>query len=286
MSDITTDLTRAFLDNHFITALTIIVISYVAGKILLLASAKVLRRTIRSAHFKTPHDEKQREDTVIAIVNTGLQVLIVTIASLLLLESFGINVGPILAGASVAGVALGFGAQSMVKNYLAGIFIVAENQYRVGDVVRINQEVSGVVEHVSLRATVLRDMDGIVHYVPNGYIDIASNMTMEHAKINLDITVGYEADIDSVEKTINKIGQSIADDTEWQKRIIEAPHMLRVEAFVESGVMVKIAAKTAPMEQWEIKSEILRRLKKQFEKEGISLPYPQRVVHQIKHAKK
>lgn len=283
MSTIVNDLLGVFIDNHFVAALTIIVISYATSKILLFTSAKVLRRTIRSAHYKTLHDEKQREDTVIAIVHTGLQVVIVTVASLLLLESFGVNVGPILAGASVAGVALGFGAQSMVKNYLAGIFIVVENQYRVGDVVEINQEVSGTVEHVSLRATVLRDMDGVVHYVPNGYINIASNMTMEHAKINLDVTVGYEADIDKVEKSINKVGRAITEEPEWKKKIIETPHMLRVESFVESGVTIKIVAKTVPMEQWAVKSEILRRLKKQFEKEGISLPYPQRVVHQIAH---
>lgn len=281
MNSISEIASNVLLDNHFVSVATVVVVAYIASKLLVLFSAKVIRRTVRTAHFKTAHDEKQREDTIIGIITTALQVAIVAIAGLTILGNFGVNVGPILAGASVAGVALGFGAQSMVKNYLAGIFIVAENQYRVGDVVRINQEVSGVVEHISLRATVLRDMDGIVHYIPNGFIDIASNMTMDHAKINLDITVGYESDIDKVEKLIEKVGRRIAEDPEWRNRVIETPYMLRVENFVESGVLIKIAAKTAPMEQWAVKSEILRRLKKEFAKEGVSLPYPQRVVHRV-----
>jgi moderate conductance mechanosensitive channel len=281
MSDILDGVSRLLLDNHFISVMTILLVSYIAAKLLVFSSSKLIRRTVRTAHFKTTHDEKQREETIIGIATTALQVVIVVIAGLMIAGSFGVNIGPILAGASVAGVALGFGAQSMVKNYLAGVFIVAENQYRVGDVVRINQEVSGVVEHMSLRATVLRDMDGIVHYIPNGFIDIASNMTMDHAKINLDITVGYETDIDKLEVLINAVGKGIAEDEAWEKKVIESPYMLRVENFAESGIVVKIAAKTAPMEQWAVKSEILRRLKKRFEKEKIDLPYPQLVVHQV-----
>lgn len=170
----------------------------------------------------------------------------------------------------------------MVKDYLAGFFIIAENQYRVGDVLQVNRDVAGTVEHVSLRVTVLRDLEGMVHHIPNGNIEIATNMTMDYAQVDLNVGVGYESDIDHVEKVINAVGREMASDDKWKEVILEAPSMSRVEAFADSAITIKILCKTAPIHQWEIKGELLRRLKKAFDKEGIEIPFPQRVMRQMK----
>jgi len=248
----------------------------------------LIRRSIRSKHFNTAKDEQQREDTIISILRTAMRALIWLIAGLMLLSEFGVNIGPLLAGAGVLGVALGFGAQTMVKDYLAGIFIIAENQYRVGDVLQINQTVAGIVEHVSLRSTVIRDLNGMVHYVPNGFIDIATNMTMEYANVDLNVRVSYDTDLEKLEQVINDAGKTMYEDEAWKGIALEAPHMLRVEEFAESAMVVKVVCKTAPIRQWEVKSEVLRRLKIAFDKHDIKIAYPQMIVQQapVKSAKK
>jgi moderate conductance mechanosensitive channel len=239
----------------------------------------VVRQSVRSSKFATKRDEMLREDTLISILYTTIRVGIWIAAVLLSLSIFDINIGPLLAGAGIVGVALGFGAQTMVKDFLAGIFILAENQYRVGDVVEINQTVSGVVERITLRMTVLRNLEGMVHYIPNGTIDIATNLTMDYANVELNIGVGYSTDIDHVENVINKVGVKLFQDPEWKDVALEAPHMLRLDGFADSALTIKILCKTAPSEQWAVKGELLRRLKKEFDKEGIEIPFPQVVVH-------
>ena len=243
---------------------------------------RLVRRAVRPDKFKSEAAERQREDTLISILGAALRVLIWVIAGMLLLSAFGVNIAPLIAGAGIAGVALGFGAQSMVKDFLAGIFIIVENQYRVGDVVEINQTVSGVVEHLTLRQTVLRDLDGMVHHIPNGVIEIATNMTMEYANVNLDVGVDYSTDLDKAIEVINKVGLEMAGADEWKSKIIEPPAVLRVNEFADSAIMIKIMGKTVPMEQWAITGELRLRLKKAFDKAGISIPFPQRVVHTAK----
>jgi moderate conductance mechanosensitive channel len=240
---------------------------------------RIVRRSVISSKFKTKKDEVQREDTLISILKTATNVTIWVLAGLSILGTFDINIAPLLAGAGVLGVALGFGAQSLVKDILAGLFILLENQYRVGDVLQVNQTVAGIVEKITLRITVLRDLDGKVHYVPNGHIDIATNMTMEYAQVDLNVGVAYDSDIDKVEAIINKVGEEIFAEKAWSGVVLEPATMLRVDNFADSAITVKIVCKTAPIRQWEVKSEILRRLKKAFDKEGIEIPFPQRVIH-------
>lgn len=273
---------QGFVADHWFNTGIILVVAYLSNRFAMAVIAKLIRRTIRYDHFRTPADEKQREETLVGIVRAGLRVCIWVIAGILLLGEIGLNIAPLLAGASIAGVALGFGAQFMVKDFLAGLFIAIENQYRVGDVVQINQGVAGVVEHVTLRETVLRDLDGMVHHIPNGNVTVATNMTMEYANVNLDIGVDYATDLDHLEKIINKVGLELAGDEEWKSRITEPPEFLRVEDFAESAMIVKIVGKTAPMEHWAVTGELRRRLKKAFDKEGVIIPYPQRVIHKPK----
>lgn len=239
----------------------------------------LIRRSVRSAKFDSKHEEIQREETLISIIYTTSKILIWVVASLLVLQIYNINIAPILAGAGVAGVALGFGAQAIVKDFLAGIFILAENQYRVGDVLMVNQDVAGTVQSISLRMTVLRDLDGRVHYVPNGTIQIATNLTMNFASVELDINVSYDSDIDKVEKVIDQVGKKIYNEEKWKGVTLEPPYMLRVDRFSDTAIVIKVVCKTAPSRQWEVKSEILRQIKKAFDKEGIEIPLPRMVVH-------
>lgn len=244
---------------------------------------RIVKRTLKPHKYKTVRDERLREQTLISTISAAVSVIIVVITFLLLLSEIGIDIAPLLAGAGIAGVALGFGAQSMVRDFLAGMFILLENQYRVGDVIRINTgEVSGRVENVTLRTTVLRDMDGMQHHIPNGVISIATNMTMDYSNINLDIGVAYDTDIDKLEKIINRLGEEMADDETWGKKILEAPKFLRINDFSASAITIKIVGKTEPMEQWDVSGEYRKRLKLAFEKAGIEIPFPQSVIHQAK----
>ena len=262
-----------------LSILLILVVARLMHHFSMIAVKKFVKRTVKSDNFKTEKDREQRIDTLLSTSNALLRVIIWLVASLLIVSELGINIAPLLAGAGIAGVALGFGAQTIVKDYLSGFFILAENQYRVGDVVELNQIVSGVVELVTLRETVLRDLDGMVHHMPNGEITLATNMTMEYANVNLDIGVGYDTDIEKLEKVINDIGVKLANDPGWKDKIFEAPQFLRVDNFADSAIEVKITGKTAPMQQWAVTGELRKRLKIAFDKNGITIPFPQRVIH-------
>jgi len=211
------------------------------------------------------------------LVGTG-QVAVLLITVFMLLSELKINIAPILAGVGVAGIAIGFGAQSLVKDIVAGLFIILENQYRVGDVVRI-ADVAGLVEDINLRRTVLRDLDGIVHVVPNGEIRVASNFTKEWSRVNLNISVAYGEDLDRVISVINRVGTELAEDPQWAPDILKPPQALRVDNLGDSGIEVKILGDTKPIRQWDVMGELRRRLKKAFDEEGIEIPWPHTKVY-------
>lgn len=199
------------------------------------------------------------------------------VAILMILDQFGISVGPAIAGLGVIGLAVGFGAQTLIRDLLAGIFIIVENQYSAGDVVRI-AGVTGVVEGFSLRRTTLRDLDGTLHSVPNGEIQVASNMTRGWARVNLDVSVAYETDIDEATRIINGIGEQLAASDEWRDRIIEAPTVMRVNDLGDSGVTLKILGQVRPAEQWAVTGELRKRVLATFAENGIEIPFPHRVM--------
>jgi small conductance mechanosensitive channel len=198
--------------------------------------------------------------------------------AILIVGQLGVDIAPLIAGAGIIGVALGFGAQSLVKDIIAGLFITVENQYRVGDVVKLG-DTAGLVERISLRVTVLRDLDGIVHHVPNGTIDITSNFSKEYSGINLNIGVAYASDLEEVIKIINKVGDDISKDPEWKELVIEKPQFLRVDNFGDNSIDMKITGSVEPLKQWDVTGELRKRLKIAFDKAGIEIPFPQRVIH-------
>lgn len=242
--------------------------------------SRIIRKTIKKHHHEaSARAEKQREDTIIQIISGILNVLVWPIAFMAILSQIGFDIAPLLAGAGVAGVALGFGAQTLVKDLIAGLFIIVENQYRVGDVVEI-ADTAGVVEGITLRVTILRDLDGNVHHVPNGSIDVTSNMSKDFSGINFDVGVDYSSDLNKVIKVVNAVGEELAQEQDWQEKIIEAPSFLRVNELADSAIVIKVTGKVQPLQQWEVMGEMRKRLKEAFDKEGIGIPFPQRVIHE------
>ena len=200
---------------------------------------------------------------------------------LIILTELGIKIAPILAGAGIVGVAVGFGAQYLIKDLISGLFIIIENQYRVGDVVNFDG-IGGLVEDITLRMTTLRDLDGTVHHVPHGNIKSVSNLSKEYARINLNIGISYSSNLEHVITVINKTGNELAEDPAWKDAIIKAPQFLRIDDFADSAIIIKILGETKPIQQWEVTGELRKRIKIAFDTEGIEIPFPQTVIHHAK----
>ena len=241
---------------------------------------KVIRSLVKPPrNVVDPNEEIKRENTLISIFHGVIRVVVWAIAVLTILAEVGINITPLLAGAGVLGLAIGFGAQSLVSDMLAGLFIMMEDQYRVGDVVNI-AGTGGSVQSINLRKTTLRDLDGIEHHIPNGEIKKASNLSKGFARINLNVGIAYDSDLEKVIKVVNQVGEVMANDPEWKDSIIKAPKFLRVNEFADSAIIIKILGDTKPLKQWGATGELRKRIKIAFDKEGIRIPFPQMVVWQ------
>jgi small conductance mechanosensitive channel len=225
----------------------------------------------------TASDLERRVNTLQRLAVRITAGLIGLVALLMILDQFDISIGPAVAGLGVAGIAVGFGAQTLIRDWLAGVFVILENQYSAGDVVRISG-VEGVVEDFSLRRTTLRDLDGTVHTVPNGSIVVASNLTRGWARVNMDIQVAYDTDIDRATAVIDSVGRSLTDDPAWRDRVIEAPSVQRVSALGDSAVSLKVLGQVPPAEQWAVAGELRKRILAAFAAEGIEIPFPHQVM--------
>jgi small conductance mechanosensitive channel len=220
---------------------------------------------------------KKRMDTLETLGTNVIRLFVFLIALVMILGELGLDIGPAVAGLGVVGIAVGFGTQSIVRDYFTGALILIENQYSKGDVVTI-AGVSGTVEDFSLRRTTLRDLDGVVHTVPNGEVHVASNKTRVWARINQDITVAYGTDIERATRVVNDVGKAMAADPEWRRRVMEAPHVERIEALGEYGITLKVLGLVRATEQWAAGGELRKRLLAAFATHGIEIPRPQRVV--------
>jgi small-conductance mechanosensitive channel len=220
---------------------------------------------------------RKRMDTIETLVANVINVFVVLIVGIMVLNKLGLDVGPAVAGLGVIGIAVGFGAQSLVRDYFNGALILIENQFSKGDVVTV-AGVTGTVEDFSLRRTTLRDLDGVVHTVPNGEIKVAANRTRVWARINQDVTVAYGTDIDRATGVVDEDGRELSEDPVWKRRILEPPRVERVEALGEYGVTLKILGTVRASEQWAASGELRKRLLAAFERSGIEIPRPQRVV--------
>jgi small-conductance mechanosensitive channel len=238
----------------------------------------MLRRTISRAKGESKEGIKKRTDTLNSLLMGLSKILIAIVVVFMILDEVNIPIGPALAGLGVVGIAVGFGAQYLIRDLIAGFFVVLENQYRVGDVAKI-ADIAGLVEEINLRKTVLRDLDGVVHHVPNGEIRVASNYTRHFARVNLNVSVAYDTDLDHAINVLNRVGKELAADEKWSRLIKSAPQALRVDNLGDSGIDIKVLGDVKPLEQWAVMGELRKRIKKAFDDEGIEIPWPHTKVY-------
>ena len=219
-------------------------------------------------------DEQARIETLARVFRNSAAVIIVLVAGMLVLGELGISVAPILATAGVAGVAIGFGAQSLIKDYFNGFFLLLDDQVREGDVVEVAGK-SGLVEEVTLRYVRLRDFEGHVHFIPNGEIKIVTNRTRGFAHAAIEVGIAYSADPDRAFEVMRAVGEAMRADPAWKERLAEPIEIVGVEKLADSAVILRARLKVIPpREQWNVKREFLKRLKKAFDERGIEIPFP------------
>ena len=273
----------ALLLDPVLPILTIIVIALVIMRLSNLAVRRIVKALLDRESAEGTAQElsaveiKKRMDTLDNLAGSVIRAFILVIAVVMILDRLSFNVGPAIAGLGVIGIAVGFGAQSLVKDYFNGALILLENQFSIGDVVSL-AGVSGEVENFSLRRTTLRDLSGTVHTVPNGEIRVASNRTRVWARINEEVQVAYGSDIDHVVKTVNAVGQAMYEDGEWRRRLLEPPAVLRVQALGDSGISIKVLGTVRAADQWAAAGEFRRRILAAFAAESIEIPFPHRVM--------
>jgi small conductance mechanosensitive channel len=265
----------SWLLEHGILILVIILLSYLTYKVVRVVVPRLTARlvTVRGKGRSARQEIAKRSSVLSQFLTTVMGAAIVIAAIFMILSEIGLDITPLLAGAGVIGIAIGFGAQSLIKDFLTGLFIVLEDYYSKGDVVRI-AGVAGLVEDVNMRRTILRDLDGIVHIIPNGEIGIASNFTRNWSRVNLNIPVAYGEDLDKVIAVINRVGKELAEDETFGPMIIGAPKVLRVDKFADSAIEIKVLGETQPIKQWDVMGELRKRIKKVFDEEGIEIPWP------------
>lgn len=258
--------------SEILIVLLATVIAYYIG-------ATLLGRLVRPAvevgmkrHDWHHKDIEKRQKTLSGLFKNIWRVLVITIGTLILFTKLfpGVSLAPLFASAGIIGVALGFGAQSLVKDFISGVFIISENQYRVGDIIEI-EGATGTVERIGARSTVIRDADGNVHYFPNGIVQHVVNKTMGYSMARFTITVHPSHDLDEIIEIINDTGKELAQEEKWKNKILEAPAFASIGEFTPNGVTITISGKTLPSDQWSVTSEMRRKLFVEFEEKGIAL---------------
>lgn len=226
-------------------------------------------------------DYASRVQTIGKVLHRAIEGLIVLFAVIAILDEVGIDTTALIASAGIAGLAISFGAQSLIRDFLTGILIVIEDQFRVGDVVTIGQ-VTGTVEEVNLRCTLLRDIDGSMHIIPNGEIRLATNHGWGYSNVHMEVRVPYDTDLDKVKEVINRVGAEMMEDPEWGPRLRSEPQFFRVQDFDGLAMVVIVRADTELLAQWSLSGELRRRLKLAFDAEGMRIAVPQQVFQDMR----
>jgi small conductance mechanosensitive channel len=262
-----------FMDTG-IRVLVIVAVAVILYFIFRYLIPKLIRRFVsRRMEGEEGTEIEKRTATLSSSLVTITGVVILVVAILTILPEFGVNITTLIAAIGVGGLAIAFAAQNLVRDFITGFFILFEDQYRVGDVVTI-AGVSGVVEEIGLRRTILRDLDAQVHSIPNGKVEIATNQTRQFSRVNLNISVGYGENLDKVIEIINRVCREMAEDKKWKEDFISTPAVLRVDKLGDSGIDIKIFGDTKPARQWDVMGELRLRIKQTFDSEGIEIPWP------------
>jgi small-conductance mechanosensitive channel len=264
-------------DLHLVNIVIILVGTYALRVLGIRLISDAAKHTLRHDLFPTRAERIKRAETLRGLIKAGVRIGTWLLAIVMIVSELGINTAPLLASAGILGVAFGFGAQSLVKDFVNGIFIITENQYRVGDIVNIG-EVSGIVEALTIRSTVLRDIEGNLHYVPNGTITVTTNRTNKFSRMSEDIVVSANSDIDKLEHIISHIGEQLAAKPEFQNKIIDPPKLFQVTGLENGGIGIKVLATVTEGEQWNLKSEFYRLLVKAAKQHDISLITNQQIT--------
>lgn len=270
-------------ESIMFSALRILLILVVAWVVMLIARIALQRLEQALLDHETeteqvPSETTKRAETLVRLLRQGIKIMLSIVVILIILREVGVEIGPILASAGIAGLAVGFGAQNLVRDVISGFFLILENQVRIGDVAVINGT-GGLVENINFRTIILRDLSGTVHVFPNGTINTLANLTREWSAYVFDIGVAYKEDIDNVIKVMRDVGQEMRNDAEFGPLMVADIEIFGVDQFADSAMVIKGRLRTKPIKQWDVGREYRRRLKKSFDAKGIEIPFPQRSLH-------
>lgn len=282
------DLLQKYIENFnwealMFTALRVLLILVIAWIVLNVIQRLLQQMEQRLLHAEPredepPSEQAKRVETLIRLLRQAIVIVVWVVVLLVILRELGVDIAPILASAGILGLAVGFGAQNLVRDVISGFFMILENQVRVGDVAIVNGT-GGLVERVNFRTIVLRDLSGIVHIFPNGAINTMSNMTTEWSAYVFDIGVAYKEDVDRVIEIMKKTGNELREDEEFGQYMIDDIEVFGVDQFGDSAVVIKGRLRTKPIKQWDVGREYRRRLKYAFDKAGIEIPFPHRSIY-------
>ncbi len=261
-----------------VKGLVIILVTLVLLWVIKKAVRKIITERIPRIREETQDQLASRSETLAGIVNRVISFIVWIIAFMMLLSVVGINVAPIIAAVGLAGLAVGFAAQNIIRDYFHGFFIIMEDWFRVGEIVTCSGA-TGVVVGMGLRRTTLRDLNGTMHVIPNGKIEQASNLARDWSRINLDVSVGYSENLDKVIHVINEVCQRFKEDADWGNELLTTPKVERVNDLGDSGIDIKILGDTNPGKQFALMGELRKRIKDRFDDEGIEIPWPHTKVY-------
>jgi moderate conductance mechanosensitive channel len=247
----------------------IVILTLVALRVTRFVSSRLFGFSVKA----TDVEFKKRMDTLSSITHHILLVAILFLAAIIILGELGVEIGPVIAAAGIVGVAIGFGAQSLVQDVISGFFMLLEDQIRVGDVIQVGDQ-GGVVEKITLRTVILRDLSGNVHFIRNGQIQVVTNMTKEYGRYVFDIGVAYKEDVDHVIEVVKRVDGELRGNPDFKDDILEPIEILGLDKFADSAVIIKARIKTKPIKQWAVGREFNRLLKRRFDEEGIEIPFP------------
>jgi small-conductance mechanosensitive channel len=280
-------LVKAMQSIHWETVATsavriavILIIAWIAMGAVKIALHRLTETLIARARAagEAAAESAKRAETLVRLLRQGVLIVLWAIVGLIALREVGVEIGPILASAGIAGLAIGFGGQNLVRDVISGFFMILENQVRVGDVAVVNGT-GGLVEQINFRTIVLRDLEGVVHVFPNGTVNTLSNRTYEWSAYVMDIGVAYKEDVDHVMEVMRQVGVAMRADPAFGALMVDDLEIFGVDDFADSAVIIKARLKTKPLKQWEVGREYRRRLKQAFDREGIEIPFPHQSIY-------
>jgi small conductance mechanosensitive channel len=279
LNDYLTQISWEGIISTSLRILLVLVVLWIASLLVRGALRRLEARLVaRAQEGEPPSEAQKRAETLVRLLRQGVVIMLWVVGLLIILRELGVDITPILASAGILGLAVGFGAQNLVRDVISGFFLILENQVRVGDVAVVNGT-GGLVEAVNFRTLVLRDLSGVVHVFPNGAITTLANMTHDWSAYVFDIGVAYKEDVDRVMALMKEVGAELRADEGFGPLMVEDIEIFGVDAFADSAVTIKGRLRTKPIKQWDVGREFRRRLKHAFDREGIEIPFPHRSIY-------